>query len=253
MAGLPALYNLREKSRCQFLRSRERGGLLLAGCTSVSVQREVGALEQLPPPSRVLVYNFAVTPQEVQLDSVGAAITRTLDGTADSQQEQQVGHAVANALAKRLVSDIQNMGLYAERASGPVPPTGNDVLILGQLVSIDQGNEAERVIIGLGAGRSDVEARVQVYESAAGRTIPVETVEGSAKSSLMPGAAETLGVGALTGHILVSAAVTAGSQVANQTLSANVDSEAEHLADKVADQLEVLFATQGWISGDAGS
>jgi hypothetical protein len=85
----------------------------------VSVQREVGALEQLPPPSRVLVYNFAVTPQEVQLDSVGAAITRTLDGTADSQQEQQVGHAVANALAKRLVSDIQNMGLYAERASGP--------------------------------------------------------------------------------------------------------------------------------------
>jgi hypothetical protein len=120
-------------------------------------------------------------------------------------------------------------------------------------VSIDQGNEAERVIIGLGAGRSDVEARVQVYESAAGRTIPVETVEGSAKSSLMPGAAETLGVGALTGHILVSAAVTAGSQVANQTLSANVDSEAEHLADKVADQLEVLFATQGWISGDAGS
>jgi hypothetical protein len=119
MAGLPALYNLREKSRCQFLRSRERGGLLLAGCTSVSVQREVGALEQLPPPSRVLVYNFAVTPQEVQLDSVGAAITRTLDGTADSQQEQQVGHAVANALAKRLVSDIQNMGLYAERAWGP--------------------------------------------------------------------------------------------------------------------------------------
>ena len=104
--------------------------LLLAGCTSVSVDREVGAMEQLPPPDRVLVYNFAVTPQEIQLDAVGSAITKTFDGTANFQQEQEIGHAVANALAKRFVSDIQNMGLYAERAAGPVPPTGIDVLIL---------------------------------------------------------------------------------------------------------------------------
>ena len=225
--------------------------LMLSACTSVTVDPEVGAVEQLPPPDRVLVYNFAVTPQEVQLDAVGSAITQTFDGTADSQQEQQVGHAVADALAKRLVSNIQNMGLNAERASGPVQPTGTDVLILGQLVSIDQGSEAERVVIGLGAGRSDVEARVQVYESTAGKRIPIETMEGTAKSSLMPGAAETMGVGALTGHLLVSTAITAGSQVANQTLSANVESEAGRLADKVADQLKVLFATQGWIA--AGS
>src|SRR5512134_2275948 len=220
---------------------------LLAACTSVSVDRDVGATERLPAPDRVLVYNFAITPQEVQLDAIGSAITSTLDGTADSQQQTQVGHAVADALAKRLVSDIQNMGLYAERAAGPVPPTGIDVLILGQLVSIDEGNAAERMIIGLGAGRSDVEAHVQVYQSASGRRIPVETMSGTAKSSLMPGAAETMGVGALTGHLLVSAAITAGSQVANQTLSANVDSEAGRLADKVSDQLKVLFAEQGWI------
>ena len=196
----------------------------------------------------MLVYNFAVTPQEVQLDAVGSAITSALDGTANSEQEIRVGHAVANALAKHLVSDIQNMGLYAERAAGPVPPPGTNVLILGQLVSIDEGNEAERMIIGLGAGRSDVEAHVQVYETVSGRRIPIEHMSGAAKSSLMPGAAETMGVGALTGHLLVSAAITAGSQVANQTLSANVDSEAGRLADKVSDQLESLFVTQGWIS-----
>ena len=220
---------------------------MLAACTSVAVNPEVGAIEQLPPPDRVLVYNFAVTPQEVQLDAVGSAITQTFDGTADSQQEQQVGQAVANALAKHLVTNIQNMGLYAERAAGPVPPTGINVLILGQLVSIDEGNAAERIIIGLGAGRSDVEAHVQVYQSVSGRRIPIETMMGTAKSSLMPGAAETMGVGAVTGHLLVSAAITAGSQVANQTLSANVDSEAGRLADKVADQLKSLFIQQGWV------
>jgi Domain of unknown function (DUF4410) len=222
---------------------------LLAGCTSVQVNPEVGAMEQLSRPDRVLVYNFAVTPQEIQLDAVGSAITQTFDGTADSQQEQQVGHAVANALAKRLVSDIQNMGLYAERAAGPVPPMGIDVLILGQLVSVDEGSAAERMIIG--AGRSDVEAHVQVYQSASGRQIPIETMSGTAKSTLMPGAAETMGVGALTGHLLVSAAITAGSQVANQTLSANVDSEAGRLADKVSDQLKSLFIQQGWIVSGA--
>ena len=238
-----------------FVRAGRRGPLveisvtflLLAACTSVTVNPGVGATEQLPQPDRVLVYNFAVTPQEVQLDAVGSAITKTFDGTADSVQEQQVGHAVADALAKHLVSSIQNMGLYAMRAAGPVPSAGNDVLILGQLVSIDEGSAAERMIIGLSAGRSDVEAHVQVYESVSGRNIPIETMVGTAKSSLMPGAAETMGAGAVTGHLLVSAAITAGSQVANQTLSANVDSEAGRLANKVSGQLKSLVIQQGWI------
>jgi len=47
----------------------------------------------------------------------------------------------------------------------------------------------------------------------------------------------------------VSTAITAGSQFANQTLSANVDSEAGRLGEKVADQLKALFIKQGWIAG----
>ena len=41
--------------------------------------------------------------------------------------------------------------------------------------------------------------------------------------------------------------------VSGRTLSANVDSEAGRLADKVADQLKSLFVAQGWIAADAGS
>lgn len=223
--------------------------VLLGACTSVDVTPGVGATERLPRPDRVLVYNFAVTPGEIQLDAVGSAITRNIDGTADSAQERDVGHAVVEALAKHLVTSINGMGLYAQRAAGPLPPVGNDVLIMGQLVSIDEGSATERMVIGLGAGRSSVEAHVQVYESEAGRSIPIESMTGTAKSTLMPGAAETMGVGALTGHLLVSTAITAGSQVANQTLSANVESEAGRLGDKIADQLKQLFVRQGWIAG----
>jgi hypothetical protein len=224
---------------------------LLSACTSVKVTPEAGASEQLAQPSRVLVYDFAVTPQEIQLDPVGAEIAQKIDGTARSAQEQKTSHAVASALAKHLVARIQGMGLPAERASTPPSPTGTDVLIRGQLVSIDQGNEAERMIIGLGAGRSDVEAHAQVYETLAGQRIAIESMSGTAKSSIAPGAAETMGVGALAGHLLVSTAVTAGVQVANEDLSANVDAEAGRLGDKLAESLKALFVKQGWIGASS--
>ena len=155
---------------------------LLAACTSVSVDREMGAMEQLPAPDRVLVYNFAVTPQEVQLDAVGSAITSTLDGTATRSRDpgRPRGGRCARQTAGRRHSKL---GLYAERAAGPAPPTGTDVMILGQLVSIDEGNAAERMVIGLGAGRSDVQAHVQVYQSVSGRRTPSRPCPGPPRAA----------------------------------------------------------------------
>lgn len=220
---------------------------LLGACTSVKVSPEAGATQKLPQPSRVLVYDFAVTPDEIQLDPVGSAIAAKLDGAAKSTQEVKTGHAVADALSEHLVERIQGMGLPAQRASGPAPTTGKDVLIMGQLVSIDQGNAAERMVIGLGAGRSQVEAHAQVYETIAGKRVDIESMTGTAKSGLTPGAAETMGVGALAGHLLVSTAVTAGVQLGNQDLSANVEAEAGRLGDDLADNLKTLFVKQGWV------
>jgi hypothetical protein len=97
---------------------------LVAGCTSVKVTPDAAAAQQLPQPSRVLVYDFAVTPEEIQLDPVGSAVAAKLDGTAKSAQEVKTGHAVAKALSKHLVARIQGMGLPAQRASGPVRATG---------------------------------------------------------------------------------------------------------------------------------
>ncbi|MCU0892749.1 MAG: DUF4410 domain-containing protein [Rhodospirillales bacterium] len=219
----------------------------LAGCTSVKVTADAAAAQQLPQPSRILIYDFAVTPDEIQLDPVGSAIAAKMDGTAKSVQEIKTGHAVASALSTHLVARIQGMGLPAQRASGPVPATGTDVLVMGQLVSVDQGNEAERMIIGLGAGRSQVEAHAQVYATVAGKRVDIESMTGAAKSALTPGAAETMGVGALAGHLLVSTAVTAAAQVGNQDLSANVEAEAGRLGDDLADNLKTLFVKQGWV------
>ena len=227
------------------------GLAVLAACTSTQSQVETGAA-MLPPPQVVIVDTFATSPDEVTLDEglsteVEEAI-KAHRGDSRTDQEVQASRQVANAIADKLVVEIRDMGLRAERGSTVPAGTQNAVLIKGQLVSIDEGNRTERVLIGLGAGRSDVRADAQVYEvTPAGRQL-IDTIEVDAKSGLAPGMAETMGVGGLTGHLLVSTAVGGGLHVADEAIGANVVADADRSAKGIAKQLSALFAKEGWTS-----
>ncbi len=225
------------------------GFVLLAACTSTQSQNETaGAM--LPPPSVVIVDRFAVSPEEVELDEglsteVEQAI-KARHGTSRTDQELAAGHQVADAIADKLVVEIRDSGLPAERGSAVPAGTQHAVLIKGQLISIDEGNRTERVIVGLGAGRSDVRADAQVYDvTPAGRQL-IDQIEVNAKSGLTPGMAETMGAGAVAGHLLVSAAVSGGLHVVSEDVGANVVADADRAAKGIAKQLSALFAEQGW-------
>jgi hypothetical protein len=226
-------------------------GLALASaCTSTESQIETGG-QMLPRPTVVVVDAFAISPTEVTLnEGLTGEVKSVVSGrsTPRSQQELQVGHQVADAIADNLVTEIRDMGLPAQRGRGLPSGVRNAVLIAGQLVSIDEGNQAERVAIGFGAGRSDVRAQVQVLELTPDSTKLIDTIEVDAKSGLTPGMAETMGAGALTGHLLVSALVSGGVQVATQTLSDTVVADADRAAKGIAKQLSSLFTQQGWIA-----
>jgi hypothetical protein len=225
------------------------------GCASTQVETSSqygGPL--LPRPTRVLIFPFATSPEEVQLDWSPTAVgTWKLEGLSASAERRKVAHAVAQALAQRLVAKVQALGLPAELATGPVPaPSGSTLAISGQFLAIDEGNRAERVVIGLGAGRSEVRTAVQVAELfPEGRRL-VESFEVDAKSGRKPGAAETMGVGAAAGHVAVSAAVTAAGTVASEAFGDNVDADAERTAAKIASVLASFFARQGWIAPQGG-
>ena len=189
------------------------GLAVLAACTSAESQVETGAAT-LPQPQVVIVDSFAASADEVTMDEgLSAEVVEAIKahrGDSRTEQEVQASRQVANAIADKLVVEIRDMGLNAQRGSTVPAGMHNAVLIKGQLVSIDEGNRTERVIIGLGAGRSDVRAQVQVYElTAAGRQL-IDTIEVDAKSGLAPGMAESMGVGGLTGHLLVSTVVGGG-------------------------------------------
>ncbi|HXZ26165.1 MAG TPA: DUF4410 domain-containing protein, partial [Nitrospiria bacterium] len=181
--------------------------LVVAACapTSVEVTGEVSG--QLPRPNRILVYDFAVTPEEVELDQgLGADIKNEIEHdtslSARTAQEIKIGHAVANVMSEELVKAIQGYGFPAERALGlPSKKEGQTLLVKGQLFSIDEGNSTERIVIGLGAGRTSVQARAQLYALTPEGMEKVETMRGEAEGLPQPGMAETMGVGAIAGHL----------------------------------------------------
>lgn len=89
----------------------------------------------LPRPEVVVVDTLGVSPNEVKLDEglrteVEQAI-KARRGTSRTDQESQAGRQVADAIADKLVVEIQDMGLRAQRGSAVPAGTQNGLLIKG--------------------------------------------------------------------------------------------------------------------------
>lgn len=221
---------------------------LLAGCTQSSSQLETVA--PMPRPQIVVVQNFAVAPGEVQLDpGLSGTIDETLHANTlppNTAKEAQVGRQVADALAEKLVIEIRDLGFQAQRGSALPPGYSTGLIVSGQFVGINQGDRAERVAIGLGAGRSDVRVRAQLFDVGPNGRQLADEIEVDAKSGLAPGMAETMGAGAVAGHLVASTLVSTGVQVADESLGASVVADSDRAAKGIAKQLAVFFGEQGW-------
>jgi len=226
-------------------------GLFTAlGCATTDVTSESVTLGHAPKPQRVLVRSFATSSEDVRLDhSLTTTAAWKLQGITESTERREVGRAVADALADNLVKKIQELGLPAERMSGPAPQDGvTTVLVDGQFLAIDEGSRTARVVIGLGAGKSEVRTAVQVVEVFPGGSRLLDTFEVDAKSGSTPGMAETMGAGAAAGHLAVSAAASVAKATVSEKFGDDVDADAERSAGEIAKVLAGYFERQGWIS-----
>jgi Domain of unknown function (DUF4410) len=225
------------------------------GCAPTNVQQEKMTVTQLARPDRILVYDFAVSPAEVELDKgLSADLMQKYQehkGTSRTAEEIKVGHKVADAVAEELVKKIRSYGLTAERAFGLPSGKGKILMVKGQFMTIDEGNRTERVAIGFGAGRTDVQANVQVYELTPQGMQQVDDLRGVAKSGGKPGMAEMMGVGAIAGHLLASTLISGTVAGASEMTSATVEADGKRLADKIAADLGNFFVDQDWIPPDA--
>jgi hypothetical protein len=225
------------------------------GCAPTQVQPTQMDADRLPKPDLILVYDFAVTPDEVFLDKgISAEVMQEYaqhKGETRSAQEIKVGHKVADAVSRELVKNILAMHLWAQRGFAPPHGKRRIMVVKGQILSIDEGNRTERVVIGLGAGRTDVRVNVQLYEVTHEGLKEIEALRGNAKSSDTPAMAELMGVGAIAGRIVGLSAISGTVSAASELTVATVESDGKRLADQIAADLGRYFVEQGWIPPDA--
>jgi hypothetical protein len=126
--------------------------------------------------------------------------------------------------------------------------SGNFLLITGHLIEVDEGNRLTRVAIGLGAGRSRLQAEVHVYRVLNGEKAEVLAFTTSADSGRMPGMLASMGAGELLlGPISMIDAAQDAVSSGQKIYSSQVDYLAGQTSDQVARYLSQYAAAEGWI------
>jgi hypothetical protein len=222
--------------------------VLLVACSHAKVQTTESYLG--PPvgrPDRIFVSYFSL-PEQVRLDQgIGPRLMRAAGDQAPGAQEQQAARDTQAALAERLVERLNKYGLPAELSANGAG-NGDGLLLQGQIVSIDQGNRTRRVMVGLGAGKSSISADAQLYAvSRAAAPRFMSAFQGEADSGHAPGAAETMGAGAVAQRAGTSAVLTGATHAGAETRKTTDTAEATQLADEIALRIGQFGVAQGWI------
>src|SRR5438094_9873611 len=106
--------------------------VILAECapTNVDMVQEYSGRSPLPRPDGILVYHFAVSANDVKLNSaIGARLANLVTGAQENEEQVKVGRAVAKALSGSLVKELEQLGLPVEQASSETMPTATTVVI----------------------------------------------------------------------------------------------------------------------------
>jgi hypothetical protein len=224
--------------------------LFLAGtCASTKTttrERRVGEDEKLPRPDDILVYDFIATPSDVPPDSM-LANQYSPPISTQTAEEAAVGRQLGEQIAAQLVEGSGNWGLSALWVPKDTKPRLNDIVIRGYLLSIEEGDATKRVVIGFGAGASELQTVVEGFQMTPTglRRLGFGTVNSVGNKT--PGAA--LGVvGWIATVNPVGLAVSGGTKLYGEaTGSSKIEGRAKATAEEILKQLKARFQQQGWI------
>jgi hypothetical protein len=216
------------------------------GCASSKVtEREVLVTEKIPRPDRILVYDFGASPEDVPAESA-------LAGHVDPQQtptaaELARGRALGAEVARALTEEIQAMGLPAEHASAATQPRLDELVIRGYFASIHEGSVTERMVVGFGAGASELQTVVEGFQMTRQGLRKLGSGSVSAGGGKGPGAAVPAAVAIATANpigLVVTSAVKAGAEMSGHS---TIEGRGRQTAKKIAEQMKPRFQQQGWI------
>jgi hypothetical protein len=139
------------------------GLLLIAGCSNSAVDPVFQANQNLARPDRVLVYDFDVTPSNV--DIVYGADTRSVSsGQGQAQPDVQLGKMFATAVTGYLVQELRSNGIEAYPGSESAPPKENSdtASVRGRFVRINAKDQS--TVTGFDFSDGQLRAKIQIWQ-----------------------------------------------------------------------------------------
>src|SRR5258707_6223802 len=115
----------------------------------------------LAKPAKILVYDFAINPDDIQVDKMQAMRPRHL--ITGDQKPDAIAASASKKYSAELVKALAKTGIPVEHVAKDTPPSDNAMMIQGSFTSVKEGNKAERDTIGMGAGGADVQTKVDVH------------------------------------------------------------------------------------------
>lgn len=209
---------------------------LLTGCGSAKVthQQSVGVKPTVKP-TIIYVSDFdldtanvkaepGILPPPPRLPGVLNGALPPLPGTP--KDPQVIARDVVDSMSTSLVAELTDAGLNTRRLapSEPVPATG--WLVRGVFAQVNQGNQLRRAVVGLGAGKTDVQVIVDVNDLSLGAPMRFYELHTKADSGKAPGAGPTI--------VLGPAGLAARFVIAGKDLERNVRQTASKIAEEVA-------------------
>jgi hypothetical protein len=191
----------------------------------------------LPRPEKILVYDFVVSSDDVQVDKVQAMRPRNL--ITGSKNPNSVAASAGKKYYQELVKALQKTGIPVEHVAIGTVPTNNAMVIQGTFTSLQEGSKAERDTIGMGTGSAEMQTKVDVHLKTSADTILLSQFQTDTSAAKGVGSVVPVAVG------MNPAAAVTKSTITDRKKTLNA--YASRTADATAKQIFKFMAAQGWI------
>ena len=218
-----------------------------ASAATITDIRQPGLLQTVQA-DVIYVRTFHAAPAQVQVDGGLMQRVRSMaTGSPAAGAQSQDAFEAREQVADEIVRTLRAQGLNAVRWDGPAPANANALIVDGDFRKIDEGSRRRRMLIGLGAGKSEVDVQVRIsYQPAHGAAVPLQSFAANADSGHIPGVAETAGVGAVAGHVAVSAAAGTAAHGVSEARHDTIHADATRLGDDIGRQVVAASMEEGW-------
>jgi hypothetical protein len=191
----------------------------------------------LPKPAKILVYDFAVNPDDVQVDKLQSMRPRHLI-TGDKKPDA-IAASANKKFSAELVKALAKTGIPVEHVTTGTTPADNQMAVQGSFTSLKEGNKAERDTVGMGLGSANIQTTVDVHVKSGQDMVLLSQFSTDMKPGTNTGSVVPVAAG------LDPAAVVAKSTVMDRRKTLNA--YASKTADASAKQILKSMAAQGWI------